>query len=68
LGTISAFAFRHRETKRDGNQETQGNQERWKTRDTGKPREMETKRHRETKRDGNQETQGNQVFMKFKNM
>jgi hypothetical protein len=35
LGTISAFAYRHRETKK-----TQGNQE-----DTGKPR-----RHRETKK------------------
>jgi hypothetical protein len=44
LGAISAFTYRHRETKK-----TQGNQK-----DTGKPR-----RHRETKKtQGNQENTG----------
>ena len=56
MGTISAFAYRHRENKKtQGNQETQRNQE-----DTGKPRDTrKPRRHRETKKtQGNQEDTG----------
>jgi len=60
LGTISAFAFRHRKTKSTGKRRAQGNEGHRETKGTGKRRAQGNEGHRETKGTGKPRAQENE--------